>query len=341
MKYFLGIDGGGSQTKAAVMDDTLQVLGRGQAGPSNHYVVGVERAAQNCDLAAIAALSDAARVAPGLAREDIAVWGFGLAGVRRAGDAAAMRAYLVPLVNNRPWVLDTDAAIAHSGAFSGGEGIVLSAGTGAIAFGQDKYGEQFYADGWGPLLGDEGGGYWIGMEALRAVCRATDGRGPGTRLAPPVFNALNVRDCDELVQRIYAEPTNPRHLTRKQIARLAQVVLDAATAGAQVATEIRERAVAHLGNTVAAVARAMLVRWRDRDTMQHCPPVEMAVALRGGLFEDDFFRASVGYNIGERMVEMKRDYLPLAAWRITRPQFDAAVGAALLAQKQLFPTLPS
>ena len=60
---------------------------------------------------------------------------------------------------------------------------------------------------------------------------------------------------------------------------------------------------------------------------------ELPVALRGGLFEDDDFRARVGFAIGEKMVEMKRDFLPLGAWKVVRPQFDAAIGAALLAQK--------
>lgn len=335
MRYFIGIDGGGSHTKAAVIDETVQVLGRGVAGPSNHYVAGIAQTIANCREAAVAALDDATRLAPGLTRDDIAAWGFGLAGVRRESDAATVRARLPQLTDGRPLVLDTDASVAQSGAFGGGPGIVLSAGTGAIAFGRDEFGERYYADGWGPLLGDEGGGYWIGLEALRAICRAADGRGPRSRLDGPVFNSLNVRDCDELVQVLYASEAQAKTVSREQIARLAQVVFDAATAGAQVATDIRERSVVHLGNAVTAVARTMLTRQRARDQAQAAPPVELAIALRGGLVEDDFFRASVGYNIGERMVELKRDFLPLASWRVVRPQYDAAVGAALLAQKQV------
>jgi hypothetical protein len=51
------------------------------------------------------------------------------------------------------------------------------------------------------------------------------------------------------------------------------------------------------------------------------------------LFEDDHFRGQVGYQIGEQLVELKRDYWPLSHWRVVRPQYEAAVGAALLAQK--------
>jgi hypothetical protein len=62
-------------------------------------------------------------------------------------------------------------------------------------------------------------------------------------------------------------------------------------------------------------------------------PLELLISLRGGLFDDDTFRASVGFQAGERIVELKRDYLPLASWRVVRPQHDAATGAALMAQK--------
>ncbi|MDQ3814965.1 MAG: hypothetical protein M3347_13560, partial [Armatimonadota bacterium] len=216
----------------------------------------------------------------------------------------------------------------HSGAFTGRAGIVLSAGTGSICFGRDEEGERYYSDGWGPLLGDEGSGYWLGMEALRAVCRAADGRGPRTRLTANVLDALNIADTDQLVPLVYSS-----NFSRERVSRLAQLVFDGAQNGDQVAVEIRERAVVHLGTAVAAVTRAMLGRVRERAGLNAAPPQEILVALRGGLFDDDFFRASVGYNIVERMVEMKRDFLPLASWHIVKPQFDAAVGAALLAQK--------
>ncbi|HVF11002.1 MAG TPA: BadF/BadG/BcrA/BcrD ATPase family protein [Abditibacteriaceae bacterium] len=328
MKYFLGMDGGGSETRAVVMTDAFEVIGRGVAGASNHYVAGVEQAATNCALAAEDALADARRLAPDITRDAIAAWGFGLAGVRRESDAAAMRPYLNQIVSNRPWSLDTDAAAAHSGAFTGGPGIILSAGTGAICLGIDDHGERFYADGWGPLLGDEGSAYWMGMEALRAVCRAADGRGQRTRLTAPILGALNVANCDALVQFMYSD-----RCTRDQIARLSRVVISMAEAGAQVAISIRDRAVAHLGNTAAATARAMLTRVQERAGFAQPVPQEIVIALRGGLFDDDFLRASVGYTVGERMVELKRDFLPLASWRVVKPQLDAAAGAALLAQK--------
>jgi N-acetylglucosamine kinase-like BadF-type ATPase len=310
-----------------VTDDMFGVLGHGEAGPSNHYVAGLEGAASNCRAAAEVALLDAARILPGFAREHVAAWGFGLAGVRREGDAALMQRQLELFVGSTPFILDHDAAAAHSGAFAGGPGIVMSAGTGAICFGVDAVGERYFADGWGALLGDEGGGYWIGQEALRAVCRAADGRGPRTRLTAAVLDHLHVKDCDALVQLVYSS-----HFTRDRVARLAQIVFDNAQLGGAVAIDIRDRAVAHLGNSILAVARSIMACARERAGLDQPAPVEISVALRGGLFEDDYLRAAVGYTVGEHLVELKRDYWPVASWRVVKPQYEAAIGAALLAQ---------
>lgn len=329
MKFFLGLDGGGSVTNAVVVNDMFQILGRGQSGASNHYAVGTEVAAQHCREAAQHALLEASRVEPTLQTNELSSWGFGLAGVRRETDAALMRDALQKVVQGKPFVLDHDAAAAQSGAFAGAAGIVLSAGTGAICFGVDDVGERFFADGWGPILGDEGSGFWIGQEAMKAVCRAHDGRGQKTSLADAVFSTLDVRDPDELVQRVYRSG-----LARDEIAKLARAVFDAANAGSTVAGKIKERATRHLCNSAIAVVRAMLSKHRERADLKAVEPREIALVLRGGLFDDDDFRGTVGYNIGESLVEMKRDYWPISGWKIVRPQYEAAAGAALLAQKK-------
>lgn len=328
MKFFVGVDGGGSGTRAVVLDDTLQVVGHGEAGPSNHYIAGPDVAARNCRLAAESAIADGQRIAPDLSQDNITSWGFGLAGVRRSTDATKMETSLRSVTRGRPFYLDTDVAAAHSGAFAGGPGVVLSGGTGAIAYGADEHGERYYSDGWGPLMGDEGSGYWMGLEALRAVCRAYDSRAPRTRLTSLVLDALDVTNMEQLVPLVHAPQT-----TREMIASLSRHIFSAAESGDAVALDIRQRAILHLANTTAAVARQMLQRRRERAGVFTPEPLELLIALRGGLFDDDTFRASIGFQAGERIVEMKRDFLPLSGWRVIRPQHDAATGAALLAMK--------
>lgn len=326
MRYFLGIDGGGSGTRAVVLSDVLQIIGQGEAGPSNHYVAGVGGAADACCSAAEAALQDAVRVEPSLTRDDITAWGIGLAGVRRDDDAARVRDSLAQRVRT-PFVLDHDAAAAQSGAFGGEAGIVFSAGTGAICFGVDVRGDRFFADGWGSVLGDEGSGYWIGQQALRAVCRGADGRGPQTRLGPPILDHLQCRNADDLVRLVYSP-----QWTRDAMAQLSSIVFNLASSGSREACLIRDAAARHAGNSVLTVARGMMQRARERSEPNQPEPMEMGVALRGGLFQSEDFRAAVGYAVSEGFVELKRDYWPLESWRIVKPKFDAAVGAALLAQ---------
>jgi N-acetylglucosamine kinase len=153
MRFFVGVDGGGSSTRAVVVNDTFQIIGRGEAGASNHYVVGVEGAAQNCRQAAETALADAARIEPDLRRERITAWGFCLAGVRREGDAALVRQQLARWMGHQAFILDHDAAAAQSGAFMGSPGIVLSAGTGAICFGVDEAWRTLFRRRLGPGFG--------------------------------------------------------------------------------------------------------------------------------------------------------------------------------------------
>lgn len=323
--YFLGIDGGGSKTRAVVVNADYDLLGYGEAGAANHFAVGVAVAARNCALAAENALKNARHLDSRFYPEGVRSWGFGLAGVRREVDAARMREAL-GAVCFVPFALETDVVAAHAGAFAGATGIVVSGGTGAITFGADEFGARVYADGWGPILGDEGGGYWIGVEALRATCRSLDGRSHPTPLANAVMEFLEVHDGDELVQLIHAPD-----VTRDKIASLARIVSKCAEDGVAEAVEIRARAAQSLSRGVRCVGKALLHSRQERSAA----PVEMLIALRGGLFEDDFLRATVGFNATEAMVELKRDYLPISGWRVVKAQHDAAVGAAILGQLSL------
>jgi N-acetylmuramic acid 6-phosphate etherase len=118
----------------------------------------------------------------------------GAAGALTAPEAArALGAALVTSLRGERVAVTSDAVIAHAGALDGKPGVVLIAGTGVVALAIGADGALRTTDGWGPWLGDEGGGAWIGTAGLRAALRALDGRGPptalvdaaGTRFGPP------------------------------------------------------------------------------------------------------------------------------------------------------------
>ena len=173
----LGVDGGGTKTRAVIMDSRGRVVGEGAAGPSNPLRVGISNAA-----AAIREAVDKACVMAGVQRSDLVAAEIGLAGVRRGDLRLRMREALSGLAIDVLEVV-TDADIALYGATDGEPGIVIIAGTGSICCGTNARGRHECAGGWGPLAGDEGSGSWIARRALRAIGCASDGRGPDTELA--------------------------------------------------------------------------------------------------------------------------------------------------------------
>ncbi|MCA1622048.1 MAG: hypothetical protein LC795_22785, partial [Acidobacteria bacterium] len=170
----LGVDGGGSKTRAVVADGGGKVLGEGLAGASNPLRVGVSEA-----VGAIRDAVDRACAEAGVRRSDIVAAEVGLAGVRRADIRERMLAALAELGLGTVEVV-TDADIALYGATSGKPGLVIIAGTGSVCCGVNARGRRACAGGWGPVVGDEGSGSWIARRALQSVAHATDGRGPKT-----------------------------------------------------------------------------------------------------------------------------------------------------------------
>jgi len=182
----------------------------------------------------------------------ISAVGLGIAGVDRPHDEAAIRGILRRLGHRETARVVNDAAIALVAGAPEGVGIVVLAGTGSIAYGIDRSGRTARSGGYGFLLADEGSGYWLGHQALRAVVRAADGRGPATRLVPIVFEALEVGSVGELVPRVY-EKGLPKH----HIAGLAGLVQRARDEGDEVASSLIDGGARELALAARAVARQL------------------------------------------------------------------------------------
>lgn len=141
-----------------------------------------------------------------------------------------------------------DDVTTHAGALGGRPGVVLNAGTGVVCTSVDADGGLLRVDAWGYLLGDAGGGSWLGREGLRAALAGLDGRHQATELTDRA-----VTECGELrafVHRVLASPTMV-----SDIAAFARQVVEAAESGDEVARGICERAVAELAATVTATVR--------------------------------------------------------------------------------------
>jgi N-acetylglucosamine kinase-like BadF-type ATPase len=258
----LGVDGGGSKTRAVVADASGVVLGEGLSGPSNPLRVGVSEAAN-----AIRDAAERACVGAGVRRVDIVSAEVGLAGVRRADIRERMRAALKELGIKTTEVV-TDSDIALYGATEGKPGLVIIAGTGSICCGINARGRRACAGGWGPVVGDEGSGSWIARRALQAVARATDGRGRKTSLVEAACEYFNVASPQDLSTAVYAP-----NVSNTRIAGFGSRVVEAGRKRDVVAREIIEEAGRELAQAAAAVIRKLRM---ERERFQ--------VAYVGGVF---------------------------------------------------------
>lgn len=166
MTLYLAVDGGGSGCRACLVDGAGRWLGRGAAGPAN---------IASDPQGACASILAAAQAALGDVDPASVVVGMGLAGVNSAGSEAALRAGL-PFPR---MVIASDAVTAAMGALGRRDGLVAALGTGSV-FAVQQAGQVQTFGGWGFLLGDEGGGAWIGRAALSLALQAMDGFAPMT-----------------------------------------------------------------------------------------------------------------------------------------------------------------
>jgi len=301
--HFLGVDGGGTKTAAVLLDSDGKEIARAVSGPSNFFTVGQAIAQASLQEAISQVLSLA-----GLAATDVTAIGLGMAGVDRPGDRTVVRAMLSRFARFSRVVIANDAEAALVGGVGRRHGVVLIAGTGAIAYGVNARGVARRADGWGYLVGDEGSALWIGQEGLRAVARACDGRGPATALKDRLVSHLGLPDTSSLVTLVYADDFGV-----PQLAGLAPLVSQAAQSGDVVARDVLREAGRRLGETVCAVIRGLDMTGESFE-----------VVLMGGVLQARDL-------VWETIVVAMTKIAPQA--QVIEPRCDAAVGAALLAQR--------
>jgi N-acetylglucosamine kinase-like BadF-type ATPase len=295
--HVLGIDAGGTKTICYLADADAKVIGEGRAGGANLKAEG--------ELAVEKVLHTVMDQALGGRRDDVAAICLGMAGADRDDEKALLRDVMRRIGARSRVVVVNDALVALVAGVGDAPGVVIVSGTGSIAYG--RRGERAArAGGWGHVLGDEGGGYWIGRGALRAVARAADGRGPRTALTASVLAHFGVREPQQLIAEIY-----DRQLRHHALAQAARLVQQARDDGDAVAAGILERA----SDELVSAARSVVEQLGLRDERMH-------FVLAGGVFTGVPWLAE---ELGRR--------LPALAPRaeVKRLQAEPALGAVRLA----------
>ena len=246
--FVLGIDAGGTKTVCLLADAEGRVLQSARGPGANLQSLG--------ELEVEKVLHEVMEQALADRRSPPSAICLGIAGVDRPHDNAVIRGIMRRIGYKAPVLVINDALAALvAGAGEEGPGIVLIAGTGSICYGRDGQGRAARAGGWGYLLGDEGSGWWIGRQALTAMMRGGDGRGPATLLTARVLAHLELASLSDLVHEVYH-----RDARRRAVAGLSAVVQQAATDGDVVARQVLSDAADELVLAVRSVATRLEMR---------------------------------------------------------------------------------
>jgi N-acetylglucosamine kinase-like BadF-type ATPase len=289
----VGIDAGASKTRAFAVDRDGTVVGRGAGGGGNLLT------SPDPQGAIAAALAEALG---GRAADAVVL---SCAGGDRETERARGHEILARHAPPGAKLLVTHDAIAALYAGNPtGCGVVLIAGTGSIAYGRNAEGEEDRAGGWGYLIGDEGSAVWCGLEALRAISHAVDGRGAPTRMTALLLERLGLGQFSDVLPLLYGRP-HPAPAIGAAMGALSSAAAD----GDAIANAIVQRGANALARAAAVVALGLSL---------HAGPVYLA----GGAFEN--------LSLLQRLVRLDLlGLLPQAAVEPVRE--EPAMGAARLA----------
>ncbi len=309
LPFRVGVDGGGTGTRARLQDASGRTLGQGAAGPSG-LSQGIGQAWQHVQQALAAAFNEAGLPAPLPATVAL---GLGLAGA----EVAALRTdFLAANTGYAIGLLENDGITQLAGAHAGRPGIVVSAGTGAVAAAKLADGSVHRCGGWGWPAGDEGAGSWLGLQAVRALQNALDGRSAAGPLSVAVAGAIGP---DAAAVQAWSAQAG-----QHACAQLAPLVFAAAEQGDAQAQALLQTAAAELARLADALGRLRGPGGPDAPSALNALGAQTAVAPDLPIV----LNGSVGTRLTAR-------WPPALRARLVQPAGDSADGALLLLRAAL------
>ena len=238
--HYLGIDAGASATKWALINE-LGVVKSGVAASMDGHLYR--------DASKIRMDSVLNKISEEISGKKVDRIYMGITGVVHDG---SIEKYLEKYFM-APSIVVSDIELAYRANFVQGDGILLYAGTGSVAYAIDEKGEIHQIGGWGYLLGDEGAGYWIGREAIRQALHLIESKEVASSgsLVDLILKEINANDWNSVKSFVYSQ-------NRSAIAALSKVVDQAALKGDKSAIEILNRAAGYLADLVERTDRSLL-----------------------------------------------------------------------------------
>lgn len=244
MVYYLGIDGGGTNSRLMAVDQNDAILAETFGDSTNIASNSVETVEANLRFLFDSFLNDCQQTT-----NDCLALCIGSAGLDSDHSIHVMETIIRRYGFSCPILAVNDGLLALAAITKAKEGIIVISGTGSIACGISREGETIRCGGWGHLLDDVGSGYWIGKEAMISALRASDGRGEKTILTDMIKQDLNLLHISDCMDRVYHD------LNKSDIAKYSVFVLNGARAGDVVCYTILERASDDLFDMADAILK--------------------------------------------------------------------------------------
>ena len=300
MKYYLGIDSGGTKTQFTLADEKGNIVANSRMGTTHYQQCGFDGLVDSMN----AGIEELVQQV-GVSREDIAHIFVGLAAYGEIkGDMDKIRKAVDQGVFHIPHSIGGDDVCGWGGSLGGKSGVIIIAGTGSIAYGCNEKGEETRCGGWGHWFGgDEGSAYWIGSQLALRFTRQSDGRDPRTLLYQQMKDNYQFRDDFDILDLL----TNKWEMNRSKVATLSKFAYELACQGDPACVEIFEQA----GRMLAELVNTCIQRIDFGDTVD--------VSYCGGVF-----------NSGDYVLKpFSQALLPGAV--VKKPEFGPSVGGVILA----------
>lgn len=295
MKYYVGVDGGGSKTEVIIGTADGKIVKRAVGDESNITSIGANKAHENVNK-----IIDYILESIGI--EEIAYISVCIPGIRAYWKDIEL---LCSLVNEDRAQVTGDEDNAFYGALAKEQGIVILSGTGSFATGVNRKKEKYTVGGWGPLLGDEGSGYYMGIKAIKAAINRYEGSDPDTVLFGEVLDCFGINDIDLLKTVVYS-----KGLQTKKIASLSRAVLRGAETGDRVCMDIIRDSAEQLYRMAEIIIRKL----KMTDT-------EYDLCLTGGISSfGEYIYAPLRNRVNVKYKNIK----------VAKPQFNPGVGSLIM-----------
>ncbi len=305
MKYFLGVDGGGTKTKAVLINEKGELIATGRALGSNANVLGLDTALANLTKAVTKAVGNKKQI----------IGGFAIAGIDTTQDVMnwteAFKKHFdsATFFKETPRFINDVRASLRSGT-EDNNAIVYIAGTGSNCWGHNEFGEEAKSGGQDYILSDEGSSYYLGDRILKSVTQFLDGRGPQTILTDLVFAKFRINSLEELHSLVYKKPWD-----KVDIAQVAPLVNKASKENDPVAIKIIDDAA----HGLAIMGKAVVTKLRLKEKFY-------TAVFSGSAFNI--------HTLKEKLQQELQEFSPKA--KFVEPSMSSAEAAAIMALESKF-----